>query len=114
MPQPERISENFRRTSKCRSVLIGGEHEFEIDLAAKRVDPCHSHANIVTQAKLSSVPAAFDQIFFFVVVVIVVGQRYELDQAFDEIVIQLDEKTEISQAVDEPGELFADLAHHEQ
>ena len=42
----------------------------EIDLAAKRVDARDSNAHVVAQAELAAVAAAFDEVFFLVVVVV--------------------------------------------
>jgi hypothetical protein len=44
--------------------------ECEIDLAAERVDARDSNAHVVAQAELAAVAAAFDDVFFFVIVVL--------------------------------------------
>jgi len=49
--------------------------QFEIDLAAKRVDARDSNADVVAEAELAAVAAAFDDAFFLVVVVVVVGEE---------------------------------------
>ena len=49
--------------------------QFEIDLAAKGVDPYHFDPHVVADAKLAAVAAAFDDAFSFVLVSVVIGKR---------------------------------------
>ena len=58
-------------------------------------------------------PAAFDDIFLFEIVVVVIDERRELHQAFDEILVQFHKKTEVRPILEETAELFTDLVHHE-
>jgi len=49
------------------------DEEFEIDLAAKRVDARDFHSHVVAEAKF--VAAAFDEVFLFVIVVVIAGEE---------------------------------------
>ena len=52
-------------------------NQCEIDLTPKRIDTRDLDADVVTEAELSSVAPAFDDVFFLVVVV--GGQESEAD-----------------------------------
>src|ERR1051325_8023887 len=87
--------------------------QFEIDLTAKGIDTRDPHAHIVAQAEFFAVAAPFDHVFLIVIVIVVVNQRRKFDQTFDEIIVELDEKAEVSQAVDKTREFLADAILHE-
>ena len=55
--------------------FFAGLNQLEIDLSPKRVDACDSNAHVVAEAELAAVTAAFDDVFLFVVVVVVVGEE---------------------------------------
>ena len=50
---------------------------------------------------------AFDNVFFLIVVIVVIGQSGEPDETFDEIGVQFYKETEVGQAGNYAGELLA-------
>src|SRR5512142_2597986 len=87
--------------------------ELEIDFAPKGINARHLDAHIVSEAKLPPMALALNDVLLFVVVVIVIDERREFDQAFDKKRVKLDEKPEGLQAGDESAECFADFSDHE-
>ena len=69
---------NSITTGSCenlRRCIFACLNKLEIDLAPKRVNARDFDADVVAQAELAAVAAAFDDVFLLVVVVVVVGEE---------------------------------------
>ena len=77
------------------------------------IDAVDQHANSLSQAVSFARSLADDLARVLVVCVVVVGERIQRDQAFDEQVGQLDEETKLGDAGDQAVEVFADAVLHE-
>ncbi len=67
-------------------------NQFEIEFTAEGVDACQLDLNGISKPKGSTTPAAFDDMFAFVVVVGVVEEGVEMKQTFHEVDLKLQKK----------------------
>src|ERR1700687_4651585 len=80
----------------------------ELDLLLNRIDAVDQHAHTISQAVCFAGVLADDLARGFVESVVVVVERVQRDQAFDEEVGEFDEESEFGDADDEAVEVFSD------
>lgn len=69
-------------------------NQFEIEFTAEGVDACQLALNGISKLEGSTMPAAFENLFAFVVVVGVVEEGVEVDQTFHEVDLKLHKKAD--------------------
>ncbi len=104
------LDSRLPRAGRRRSDLLGDQ---KVDLATVEVDPGDLHGHAVTQPIGGAAAIAAQLVALGLELVVVRGQRADVHQPFDEIVVQAYEDAELSHRGDLATEHLADLVSHE-
>ena len=87
-------------------------HNRKIHQMPVNIDAIHAHAHAVAQAKPAPPRAPNQSVLPFVELIVIVNQRRDHNQAFDEELVQFDVKAEIADIGNHSVELFAHSLSH--
>src|SRR5581483_10197717 len=85
----------------------------KLDFLLHGIDAIDQHAHTLSQTKNSATVLADDLARIFVIVVAVIDESVERNQAFNKQIGEFNEETKFSNADDQAIEIFADFILHE-